>query len=202
VVPPSNPENPWRGVIPINPIMDTQLDDIIIRDSLIPLRTALLKGLKRRIEEKKREHWFEIYLTIFIIMCNFEWIWTDAMDYTTRYGLKPTITGEPSLTRIYIHACKTLLSYFHFAYNGTAPLRIDWRQPQNATDILSLEQLIYVQGIQDELSRQEPKLDGLKDLSMYRTEMYWCFQVLSKDWRSDLAHIGEIDEFTEEDFIL
>jgi hypothetical protein len=90
VEPPSDLESPYKGIIPVTPMIDTQLDEIIIRDLLGPLRIALLKGLKHKIEAKRREDWFEIYLTIFLVICNFEWIWTDVMDYTSRYGLKVT----------------------------------------------------------------------------------------------------------------
>jgi len=38
-------------------------------------------------------------------------------------------------------------------------------------------------------------------VSMYNTEMYWCYQLFCKDWRGDITHVGEVDDFTEEDFL-
>ena len=66
---------------------------------------------------------------------------------------------------------------------------------------MTLEQLTYLQGLQEEVTRQKAKLEDLKDLPMYKTEMYWCFQTLAKDWRADMPHAGPIDDFTEEDFL-
>jgi len=72
----------------VTPAMDTQLDDIFLRDLLIPLEKRLLKGLKDKIYEQKRENWLEIYLTIFIMMSNMGWVMKDILAWTGRYGLK------------------------------------------------------------------------------------------------------------------
>lgn len=68
--------------------MDTQIDDLAIRTFLDPLGKRILKELNRKIHEKKRENWFDIYLATFIIMNNFEFVFTDVLDYTSRHGLK------------------------------------------------------------------------------------------------------------------
>ena len=47
----------------------------------------------------------------------------------------------------------------------------------------------------------ESKLSKWKDMSMYNMEMYWCYQMLYRDWRGDIPHAGEVDDFTEEDFL-
>ncbi|KAK3941144.1 hypothetical protein QBC46DRAFT_340784 [Diplogelasinospora grovesii] len=54
--------------------MDTQLDDLIIRDLLVPLTNRFLARLKVQIDERKRENWLEIYLAMFIMMSNVRWI--------------------------------------------------------------------------------------------------------------------------------
>ncbi|KAF2810818.1 uncharacterized protein BDZ99DRAFT_462132 [Mytilinidion resinicola] len=201
VEPFAEPGNPWNGIVPVTPIMDTQLDELAIKCLLLPLKDKVLRGIKRKIDEKKRENWFEIFLATFIVMCNVEWILSDVIDYTTRHGMTAKSRGRPSLTQGYVHACKTLLAYFHFANNGAAPLKLNWKKPQDAAKIMSLEQLTYLNGLQEEVARQEARLGTLKDLPMYKAEMYWCFQTLSLDWRADMPHAGPIDDFTEEDFL-
>lgn len=69
----SDPENPWNGMIPVTPIMDTQLDEIAIKGSPLSLKDRFLRELKGKVHQKQREDWFEIYLTVFIIMCNVKW---------------------------------------------------------------------------------------------------------------------------------
>jgi hypothetical protein len=39
-------------------------------------------------------------------------------------------------------------------------------------------------------------------MSMYDTEMYWCYQMLCRDWRGDIPHAGEIDDWTEKEFLV
>jgi len=98
--PVSESENPWRGCIPVTPIMDTQLDDIAINGLLLPSSTRLLQLLEQKMEKRKKEDWFEIFVTIFIVMSNVEFILADVVDYTERHGMKvscahghmPTIT--------------------------------------------------------------------------------------------------------------
>lgn len=68
--------------------MDTQLDDLAIRSLLIPLQKQILIGLKNKVLKKQRVDWYEIYLTVFILMCNFERVFGDVLDYTTRHGIK------------------------------------------------------------------------------------------------------------------
>lgn len=36
---------------------------------------------------------------------------------------------------------------------------------------------------------------------MYDDEMYWCYQMLAREWRGDIPYAGEVDDFTEEDFL-
>ena len=79
--------NPWFDTIPVTPIMDTQLDELAIKGILLPLREKVLNELKAKIDQNKRENWFEIYLAVFILMCNVEWILADVIDYTARHGM-------------------------------------------------------------------------------------------------------------------
>jgi len=59
---------PWGGTVPITPIMEMQLDQIMIQDILNPLRMDILQELSRKIEANKAKFWFEIYLTIFALL--------------------------------------------------------------------------------------------------------------------------------------
>jgi hypothetical protein len=72
----------------MTPVMDTQIHDIALRVLLIPLGQVILRELDQKIKRRKRENWFDIYLTIFIIMNNFEFIFSDVLEYTARHGLK------------------------------------------------------------------------------------------------------------------
>lgn len=68
--------------------MDTQIDDIALRSLLLPLGEKILKDLEQKIMARRKESWFEIYLTTFIIMNNFERHFADIIEYTSDLGIK------------------------------------------------------------------------------------------------------------------
>jgi hypothetical protein len=47
----------------------------------------------------------------------------------------------------------------------------------------------------------EAKIATWKEMSMYDDDLYWCYQMLCKDWRGDVPYTGMIDDFTEYDFM-
>lgn len=86
--PTTEPGHPYNDYIPVTPIMDTQLDDLIIRYLITPLTTRFLKRLKDKIEERKKENWLEIFLAMFIMMSNIGMVLKDVVERTTEKGLK------------------------------------------------------------------------------------------------------------------
>lgn len=85
---PSSEKHPWTGIVPVTPVMDTQIDDITLRSLLLPLGEKILKDLEQKIMARRKESWFEIYLTTFIIMNNFERHFADIIEYTSDLGIK------------------------------------------------------------------------------------------------------------------
>ncbi|ORY67027.1 uncharacterized protein BCR38DRAFT_336593 [Pseudomassariella vexata] len=199
--PPNEIGCPWSGIVPVTPVMDTQIDHIAISYLLIPLGQRILQELDEKIRNLKRGNWFEIYLTIFIMMNNFEFVFADVIDYTTRHGLKSSKNGGDSLSQSYYHACQTMLIYFRFACNGQAPLSLTRKKENTPVQGLSFDQHEYLQDIKHEIDRQKPNLEDSKSGSVYRTQMYLCYKVVSNDWSPDLPHSEPIDNFTEQDFL-
>lgn len=101
-----------------------------------------------------------------------------------------------------MHACKTLLAYFHFACGGTAPLKLHESKGQIDPSVVSLEHATYADDVGKELKKQGTELRQLKNKPMYKNEMYWCFQALCDDWDADMTHVGEIDALSEDDFLI
>jgi hypothetical protein len=79
--------NPRVNAIPVTPVMDTQLDELTIRDVLIPLKVNLLRLLKAKVLAKKKEYWYEIYLASFVILHNAERVLDHIMDFSRRFGV-------------------------------------------------------------------------------------------------------------------
>ncbi|KAI5921282.1 hypothetical protein F4810DRAFT_722753 [Camillea tinctor] len=201
--PPNEPGNPWNGITPITPIMDTQLDHLVICELLIPRTKQFLEKLKAKIDEMKRENWLEIFLSIFIVMSNFGLIIKDLIANATWKGLKPGSRGG-TLTQGYMHACKTMLAYFHHACSGAVPFSLSFdelKDVETRDNGMTPDQIKYIKYIQEEIVSQKLKLSNWKDISMYDDENYWCYQMLSQDWKGDIPHAGEIDDFREEDLL-
>lgn len=59
---------------------------------------------------------------------------------------------EASLSHGYFHACKTILSYFHFAAGSALPLSLDRITPK--TTPLDEQQLSHLRDIKAEMIRQ------------------------------------------------
>ena len=51
------------------------------------------------------------------------------------------------------------------------------------------------------IGNAERELEQWPQKSMYRSEMYFCYQLLCKDWRGDIPHAAEIFDYTEQDFL-
>lgn len=122
--------HPFSGITPIPPILDTQLDQIVIQLILVPLSRALLHQLERKMLANRPENWFEIYLTTFLLLANAERLQAHAHRFARRYGL-PTRFNSMSLVEGYFHGCKTLLAHFHFLSKGHLPLQLQWRPAEN-----------------------------------------------------------------------
>jgi hypothetical protein len=79
--------NPWNGTIPITPIMDTQLDQIVIQCILLPLQRILLVEFQNRIKTYRPEMWLEMFLTVFVLLCSIESNVQHQNRFATRYGM-------------------------------------------------------------------------------------------------------------------
>ena len=93
IEPPSEESHPWKDIIPVTPIMDQQLDQIVIRHVLTPLRDYVLKELNTRLESREtaKKYFFEIYLAIFVLLNNAETQLSFEHQFAKRYGMSVSI---------------------------------------------------------------------------------------------------------------
>lgn len=78
---------PWGGTVPVTPIMDTQMDHLVIHTIMNPLRKKIITQLYAKIMQKHRENWYEIYLTMFILMGNMERQFAQVLFFFSMYGM-------------------------------------------------------------------------------------------------------------------
>jgi hypothetical protein len=90
--------HPYRNFNPITPMMDSQFDDLVIREFLSPQRDRILQRLKKMFyDDRRRSNWLEIHLTILIMMSNTGWILKDMMNMMDWKGLKVCTWLFPAL---------------------------------------------------------------------------------------------------------
>lgn len=68
--------------------MDQQLDQVVIRQVLVPRRDWLLNKLKTMVyaEDGRKANTFELYLTFFILINNAEMQIAAEREFAQRYG--------------------------------------------------------------------------------------------------------------------
>ncbi|OCK79235.1 hypothetical protein K432DRAFT_383260 [Lepidopterella palustris CBS 459.81] len=187
-------DNPWFGKMPVTPIMDTQLDQIVIQGFLKPLKDQMLKELQEKIYENRRENWFEIFLTISILLTNAEWLLKHSRNNAKRYGAKSRYN---SLDRAYsyFHTCNLLIAHFHFVCVGFAPLKLDWKSADTSTmAILDSDQRRFMEQIQEMIRRKEKYVLQLREENEYEAELYWCHQIFLEKWDPVQPCIEEVVE--------
>jgi hypothetical protein len=149
-------EAPTFGIRPITPIMDTQLDQIVIQYILEPLRTMILEELEEKVKTHKSEDFIETFLTIFILVCSIERNTVAQANFAIEFGFNRRFSN-PRLLESYFHAARILLSRFHFVIHGSAAIMSNWSNPKDVA-------------FADLDKEQEKLMEQIKEMSTGRGE--------------------------------
>ncbi|KAK0636571.1 hypothetical protein B0T17DRAFT_482151 [Bombardia bombarda] len=179
-----DPTNPHHGKFPIPPIMDTQLDQVVIQYILAPLREKLIEKLEASIAPPKPETWFETYLAVFILLNHIEQLAHHSASHAKLHTLPTMYSNVPFLEGVF-HTAKTVLSRFHFVCNGSAPFRLDWTS-KAATSMARLEpkQVEFMRRSQEIIQETENDVLSLRTSHQYGRCLYWCHQLFFDNWDS------------------
>ncbi len=71
MIPVDNPNNIFFRKVPVTPIMDTQLDRVVIQTILVPLKHKVLKLLQKTLA-RGHTSWFDIFAAVFILLNSIE----------------------------------------------------------------------------------------------------------------------------------
>ncbi|KAF2456096.1 hypothetical protein BDY21DRAFT_56011 [Lineolata rhizophorae] len=175
-----DPNNPWNGKIPVTATMDTQLDQIVIWEFLVPLREELLAALNEKFEIPNEKDWYEVFLTVFILLANAERLLAHSRRNAVRYGATNRYNSI-SLAQSYFLCCFTLLTRFHHAYKQTTPLNCLDRLPpeffdDNQTNFLKDLSQIFVKEKVDEIRK-------LHSERRFENDLYWTHQLFFTNWK-------------------
>ena len=85
LVPVLDPSSPLHGRIPIPPMLDAQIDSILMEKMKSRQRHGLSK-LKNMMMSHSKEHWFMIFLTLIVLLSNLEFLYQNQTEQIKRYG--------------------------------------------------------------------------------------------------------------------
>ena len=98
----TNPNSPYASRIPVPPIVDLQIDLIVINSILQPLLKETLTMMNELLETSGPwKDWFEIYLAYFVLLHNVELTMKHDAWFVKRHNLKvcnsllPAPTSSP-----------------------------------------------------------------------------------------------------------
>lgn len=81
-----DPDNLSYTKRPITPMMDCQLDQLVIQGFLQPLRKDLLEQLQTNINTDRHSRWYDIFLTTFVLLVNAEQLLAHSRRNAQRHG--------------------------------------------------------------------------------------------------------------------
>ena len=81
----ADPSSPLHGRIPIPPMLDAQMDSILMDFMKTRQRHGLSK-LKTLMMSHSKENWFMIFLTMIVLLPNLEFLYEHQREQKERYG--------------------------------------------------------------------------------------------------------------------
>jgi hypothetical protein len=185
----NNPNCPWFGKVPVTPLMDVQLDQIIMQDFLEPLRIKILKELKGKLHSAPKDNFYEIILTAFILATNTHLLLQHSRGNAIRYRAKKRY-NSPELAQEYIHGHNTLLSHIHYFYAGS-PLKSGNKKSSNSASYL--DHVPSISKIRSSILEHD--VYSLRNSQAYEAQLYWSHQLFLEKWFPESKEIAEPQDF-------
>jgi hypothetical protein len=147
------PDCPWFGKVPVTPMMDTQLDQIIIHDFLNPLRRKVLDELQQKMYSTAKADFYEIFLAVFILATNTQLLLRHSRNNAVRY--RATLRyNSLLLAEEYIHGHNILLAHFHYFCFGSPLTPNSTSSKFDGSKSLSPDQINFIQQMKSIIDEQ------------------------------------------------
>ncbi|KAJ4300110.1 hypothetical protein N0V88_002779 [Collariella sp. IMI 366227] len=186
--------SPHHGKIPIPPIMDTQLDQIVIQNILTPLRAKMVEKFENLINPVKPEVWFDIYLSVFILLNHIERLAKHSVGHAKLHTMPRKYSNIPFLERAF-HTAKSILARFHFVSHNSSLLTLDWSAAKTkAVARLTLEEVAFMRRTQEVVRRRQNDVRSLRGTHLYESTLYWSGQMYFGDFDTSPVRVVEVFE--------
>ena len=189
-----DPSNPFYDSMPITPMMDAQLDQLVIQTFLLPTRELLLESLQEKMSaSSSASSFFEIFLTVAVLLSHGEWLLSHSRKNALRVGSKTRYNYIPRAEG-YFHACNTLIAYWHHMCRGASLAELDWKKNSIKTWAgLDGDQSQYLDDLQRRINSEASKesMSRLREKHQYEEELYWCHQLFYPNWKAGAKMVEE-----------
>lgn len=174
------PASPFSHRIPVPPIMDFQIDNIVIYDYLINTLGRIRKAMRDKILPMKKEDWFDIHLATFILLHHVDLTMRHDVDFALSRNLPKRFSNRPLIEMITVGA-NALLS-FHQYEKGHFPLSVlTWTDVVSsyAFDEIQKEYLLEARRLIQQI--QLPRIPG--------DDLFWTSQVYDRAWEPAVVDV-------------
>jgi len=175
---------------PITPMMDIQLDQIVIQDFLIPLSKRLLSSLQAKMYARNRDDLFDIFLTVYILATNVEFLLRHSRGNAIRHAAPRRYNSIP-LAKAYIEGHNVIMSHFHYFAQGSVLAMKSKGKKKIDGGGLNEEQTGFVREVQTRVRDQREYTKSLRSGKRYETEMYWSHQMFEEEWMPESEEVGD-----------
>ena len=187
---------PWAGIIPVTPIMDQQLDQLVIHFVLKPLSEWILRNLYRKFQDaakkKTLQHWLEVFVASFVLLHSCAVQLAAENRFSKRYGMSGRFgpVGHYSDAEDQFNTARTILFYFHHVLQGASLFTSSITPEQGA--FLDQDQLNYLENMKDWISSRQDQLLGLQQDSCYEHGLYFVHQLFFEGYDARPKVIAEL----------
>ena len=195
---PAQGDVPWAGIIPVTPIMDQQLDQIVIHKVLKPVGNWVLRQLNVRFQkaakQKTVDDWLEIFLTSFILLHNCATQLQAERAFAHRYGMSGRYGpfGHYKDAENQFDTARIFLVYFHTVLRGASLITPSATTVEDTR--LDHEQQSYLENLRKSALASKKDLRRLKDENHYEHGLYFAHQLLFDDYDAGPTDIKELPE--------
>jgi len=174
------PASPFSKRIPVTPIMDFQIDNIVIYDYLRHMLDDIRKAMKARIMPIKKEDWFDIHLATFILLNHVDLTMKHDVEYALVHTPWKRFSNRPLIEMVTFGA-NSLLN-FHQQEKGHFPLSApNWPDVEKSHSFNENQKSYLPQARRLIQQIEVPRRPG--------EDLFWASQIYDSSWEPAIVEV-------------
>jgi hypothetical protein len=167
------PASPYSQYIPVTPMMNFQIDNIVIHDHLKIMLGKIRRAMKKKSLPIKKEDWFEIHLATIILLYHVDLTMKHDIDFAILRNRSRRFSNRPLIEMITFSA-NALLS-FHQQEKGYFPL-----SAPNWTDVETSYSFTDTQ--KSYLLEARKLIEQIEVSRNAGDDLFWTSQIYDSKW--------------------